>query len=56
MSWYRKIDVRIWSDEKFTRLSVDEKIVAIYCLTNRQVNRCGLFVFSPALAAEELGT
>jgi hypothetical protein len=55
MSKYRKIDPRIWRDERFAVLTADEKLVAIYCLT-AQSNRCGLFVFSPAMAAEELGT
>ena len=52
---YRKLDPRIWRDEKFATLTPDEKLVAVYCLT-AQVNRCGIFVFSPAMAAEELGT
>ncbi len=48
---YRKIDTRMWRDERFTRLSTEEKLVAGYCLT-AQSNRCGIFVFSPAMAAE----
>ena len=51
---YRKIDPRIWRDEKFFQLKPEDKLVAIYCLT-AQANRCGIFVFSFALAAEELG-
>lgn len=50
---YRKLGARIWRDEKFTALDEVQKLVAIYCLT-AQVNRCGIFVFSPAMAAEEL--
>lgn len=50
---YRKIDPRIWRDERFRMLGPEEKLVALYCLT-AQVNRCGLFVFSPAMASEEL--
>ena len=50
---YRKLGARIWRDEKFTGLDEMQKLVAIYCLT-AQVNRCGIFVFSPALAAEDL--
>ena len=53
---YRKIDPRIWSDEKFVLLSEAEKLVALYCLTSPQVNRIGLFRFSPAMAAEDLET
>ncbi len=52
---YRKIDPRIWRDERFIKLTEGEKLVAIYCLT-AQVNRCGIFTFSPAMAAEDLGT
>lgn len=52
---YRKIDPRIWGDEKFSKLSPQEKLVALYCLTCPQCNRVGIFRFSPALAAEDLG-
>ena len=51
---YRKIDPRIWNDEKFSELSLYEKSIAIYILT-AQANRIGIFKFSPALAAEDLG-
>lgn len=53
---YRKIDPRIWSDERFVRLSEQEKLLALYCLTSPQGNRIGIFRFSIALAAEDLGT
>ena len=52
---YRKIDPRIWRDERFAMLAPDEKLIALYCLTCPSVNRCGIFVFSPAMAVEELG-
>jgi hypothetical protein len=51
---YRKIDPRLWNDERFRSLTSQEKLVDIYLLT-AQVNRIGLFVFSPAMAAEALG-
>ncbi len=51
---YRKIDPRIWKDENFLPLSERDKLIAIYVMT-AQVNRIGLFNFSPALAAEDLG-
>lgn len=53
MARYRKIDPRLWRDEKFRRLSRDEKLIAIYIIT-AQSNRIGIFSFSPALACEEL--
>lgn len=52
---YRKIDPRVWVDEKFRRLSSLEKLIAIYSIT-AQSNRLGFFHFSPARAAEDLET
>lgn len=52
---YRKVDPRIWNDEKFQRLTITEKAVAFYALTNQHVNRIGIFPFSPAAAAESIG-
>lgn len=54
-SRYRKIDPRIWTDEKFRRLTPDQQRIALYLLT-AQSNRIGLFSFSPGKAAEDLGT
>lgn len=51
---YRKVDPRIWNDEKFRKLDGDEQRIALYCLTSDQTNRIGLFVFSPAKASEDL--
>jgi len=52
---YRRIFVRFWRDEAVRRLNEKEKLVALYALTSAQTNRCGLFVFSVAMAEEELG-
>ena len=54
-SRYRKIDPRIWTDEKFRRLTADEQRIALYILT-AQSNRIGLFSFSPGKACEDLET
>lgn len=54
MAKYRKIDTRIWNDEKFQQLEPMDKYLAIYCLT-AQCNRIGIFKFSIALAAEDMG-
>ncbi|MDA2935276.1 hypothetical protein MYX82_13185 [Acidobacteria bacterium AH-259-D05] len=54
MSRYRKIDPRTWRDEKFRRLDPEGKLIAFYVLT-AQSNRIGIFNFSPAMAAEEIG-
>jgi len=51
---YRKIDPRMWDDEKFAELLPREKLIAVYVLT-AQSNRCGIFRFSVALAAEQTG-
>ena len=56
MARYRKVDPRIWKDERFLTLNEAEKLVAVYCLTCPQSNRVGIFNFSPAMAAEDLGT
>jgi hypothetical protein len=50
---FKKIDPRMWSDEKFVMLDQLEMLIAIYTIT-AQSNRIGLFKFSAALAAEEL--
>jgi hypothetical protein len=52
---YRKIDPRIWIDEKFRRLTAEEQRIALYILT-AQSNRIGLFSFSPGKACEDLET
>jgi hypothetical protein len=52
---YRKVDPRIWRDEKFVELDAIDKLIVHYVLTSLQANRIGLFTFSVALAAEELG-
>lgn len=52
---YRKIDPRIWTDEKFTRLDRDGKLVALWLLSSTRVNRCGVVQWSPALCSEETG-
>lgn len=52
---YRKIDPRIWTDERFRQLTGDEQRIALYILT-AQSNRIGLFCFSPGKASEDLGT
>jgi hypothetical protein len=53
MARYRKIDPRLWRDERVRRLNQLEKLIVIYCLT-AQSNRVGIFNFSPAMAAEDL--
>lgn len=55
-SKYRRIDPRIWGDEKFTELDMLDRLIVLYLLTSTQCNRIGIFKFSAAMAAEELGT
>ena len=54
MARYRKIDPRMWGDERFVALRPEEKLIAVYVIT-AQSNRIGMFRFSPAMAAEQLG-
>jgi hypothetical protein len=51
---YRKFDPFAWRHAEFKSLTDKEKLAAIYSFT-AQSNRCGIFCFSPALAAEDLG-
>lgn len=50
---YKKIDPRMWNDEKFRSLDNTDKLIAIYVITT-QSNRIGLFVFSVLQACEDL--
>jgi len=52
---FRKIDPRIWTDERFRLLKAEEQRIALYILT-AQSNRIGLFTFSPGKTCEDLGT
>jgi hypothetical protein len=52
---FRKVDPRIWYDEKFRTLSAADKLLAVYLLTGSQTNRIGLFYVSLSLAAEQTG-
>lgn len=51
---YRKLYPMFWRDSRVRTLSLEEKLVAAYCLTCHQANRIGLFSFSIAAASEEL--
>jgi hypothetical protein len=53
---YRKIYARVWQHPGFNALSEGEKVLALYVLTGPQTNRLGLYLFSIATAAEDLGT
>lgn len=52
---YRRIDPRIWNDEKFRKLTFEGRAVALYCLTTDQSNRIGIFNFNVFKAADDLG-
>jgi len=52
---FRKIDPRIWTDEKFVRLDAEGKLLALWLLTSSRCTRCGIVLWSAALAAEETG-
>lgn len=51
---FRKIDPRIWDDEKFKTLGPEAQLVAFYLVTNPQSNRIGFYKMSRAQAAETL--
>jgi len=52
---YRRIDPRIWNDEKFQKLSIEERLLTFWILTSSRINRCGFVLWSPGLASEETG-
>lgn len=52
---YRKVYVRIWSDEEFRPLDGDTKTLVFYLLTGPQTNRIGCYRLSLGAAAEDLG-
>jgi len=55
MARYRKVEVRIWNDEKFRRLSDDGKLLFFALLTHPNLTRVGAMKATRAGLAEELG-
>jgi hypothetical protein len=51
---YRRIFTRLWRNQAYRAMSDGERNMALYLLSGPQTNRIGLFLFSPATAAEEL--
>lgn len=54
MARYRKVDPRIWRDEKFRKLTPEQKAIALYVLTNPS-NDVG-FVYLSDRVAHEIGS
>lgn len=52
-SKFRKIDPRIWTDEKFSELDIEAAHLAFWILTSTRINRCGILLWSSGLASEE---
>jgi hypothetical protein len=52
---YRTKAATFYTDEKIMTLPPVGKLIADYILTGPQVNRCGIFCFSPAKTQEDLG-
>lgn len=52
---FRKVDPRFWDDERTRRLTPAGRLLALHLLTGSRVNRCGIVMFSPGLAAEQTG-
>ena len=55
MARYRKIDPRIWNDEKFRSLSHEAQRAFFFVLTHPSMTGLGAFRISRAGMAEELG-
>lgn len=53
MAHYRKIDIRIWLDQKFNALSTDSQFIFLYLLTHPQLTALGAMRSTvPGLSAE----
>lgn len=52
---FRKVDPRIWTDERFRKLNPEERLLAVYCLTCPQANRIGFYHLSLGQASEATG-
>ena len=52
---YRKLFPRLWRDPDFRRLKPSTRELVLYLLSGPQTNSIGLFHFSVATAAEDLG-
>lgn len=52
---YRKIDTRIWNDEKFCTFSDKGKLVFLMLLTHPNMTSLGAMRMSPSGMAEEIG-
>lgn len=55
MARYRKIDPRIWNDEKFRALSDSGKLAFLFLLTHPHMTSLGAMRATPGGLAEELG-
>ena len=55
MARYRKIDPRIWNDEKFSALSHEAQRMFFFCLTHPSMTALGAFRITKSGMAEELG-
>jgi hypothetical protein len=51
---YRKVFPRLWRHRHFVELSVEARLLALYCLAGPPANRIGLFLLSIGGAAEDL--
>lgn len=52
---YRKVYKRLWRNHDFRTFPDREKVLTLYLLTGPQTNRVGLYSYSMATAAEDLG-
>lgn len=55
MAKTRRVNSRIWGDDKFKRLADDEKLLLFYLLTSNQTESTGIWRLSLGLAADDIG-
>lgn len=55
MARYRKVETRIWTDERVSQLSPDGRYIWLYCLTATDSNMIGLYPFRRMVGIEDTG-
>jgi len=51
---FRRVDPRIWDDERFDDFTNDQAVAAFWLITSRAVNRIGIAVFTLGECAEKI--
>ena len=55
MAWYRQVHTKIWADSWFIELSIEQKLLFFYLITNRYTSVCGLYELPLRIMSFETG-